>query len=647
MAPKKIAQTVLTEGKFYTISAANGKVIEVADYNIDNGAKIQLMDNANFEWQQWNFVAAGDGVYRIQNRFTGKMMDLDMGGVSDGTRVHQWEGAQASSQLWVVEPTNDGRVKIKSNLAGKCLDLVNMNTENGAVLQIWADVNGDNQYWTINEVTRKPKTSAKATAAKAKAEVKAAAESAAKTVDAAAKAAAEVLAANGVKVRIYSALMPVPALSFATRYYNCNAGIMVTASHNPAKYNGYKVYGTDGCQITLEVADKILAAIEKVDCFDGVKLVDYEAGVQAGRIVSIDDKCLDDFVQAVYDQRVGDGTGIEQLKLVYTPLNGTGLECVKKLLAKLGVTHVTVVPEQETPDGNFPTCPYPNPEIREAMQKGLELCDKVHPDLLLGTDPDCDRCGTAVPDGKGGYRLITGNEMGIILLDYICRTRLARGTMPKDPVAVTTIVSTDMATPVAKKYGVELRRTLTGFKFIGEQIGKLEAEGHVERYIFGFEESYGYLSGGHVRDKDAVNATLLVCEAAAWYAQQGMTLLDAIEALYKEFGYYRNALCSFAFEGETGMYTMQNLMKTLRADPPKEIAGYAVERVADYDTDGTGLPRANVLEYHLDGGHKLMVRPSGTEPKIKVYLSAVGDSEAAADAVNAALAKAAADMMKA
>ena len=383
--------------------------------------------------------------------------------------------------------------------------------------------------------------------------------------------AARVLAANGITACVYPRLEPTPALSWAVRYLGCGAGVCITASHNPAKYNGYKVYGADGCQITLEVADKILAAIEKVDCFDGVKLVDYEAGVQAGRIVSIDDKCLDDFVQAVYDQRVGDGTGIEQLKLVYTPLNGTGLECVKKLLAKLGVTHVTVVPEQETPDGNFPTCPYPNPEIREAMQKGLELCDKVHPDLLLGTDPDCDRCGTAVPDGKGGYRLITGNEMGIILLDYICRTRLAQGTMPADPVAVTTIVSTDMAAPVAKKYGVELRRTLTGFKFIGEQIGKLEAEGHVERYIFGFEESYGYLSGGHVRDKDAVNATLLVCEAAAWYAQQGMTLLDAIEALYKEFGYYRNALCSFAFEGETGMYTMQNLMKTLRADPPKEI----------------------------------------------------------------------------
>ena len=351
-------------------------------------------------------------------------------------------------------------------------------------------------------------------------------------------------------------------------------------------------------------------------------------------------------MQAVYDLRVGDGAGIDALELVYTPLNGTGLECVKKLLEKLGVTHVTVVPEQEQPDGDFPTCPYPNPEIREAMQKGLELCDKVHPDLLLGTDPDCDRCGTAVPDGKGGYRLITGNEMGIILLDYICRTRLAQGTMPADPVAVTTIVSTDMATPVAKKYGVELRRTLTGFKFIGEQIGRMEAEGGADRYIFGFEESYGYLSGAHVRDKDAVNATLLVCEAAAWYARQGKTLLDAIEALYKEFGYYRNALCSFTFEGERGMHTMQQLMQNLRTNAPTALAGYAVESCVDYDTDGTGLPRANVLEYRLAGGHKLMVRPSGTEPKIKVYLSAVGDSEAAADAVNEALFQAAAQLMQ-
>ena len=461
-----------------------------------------------------------------------------------------------------------------------------------------------------------------------------------------ARETARVLAANGITAYMYPRLEPTPALSWAVRYLGCGAGVCVTASHNPAKYNGYKVYGADGCQITLEAAEKILAAIEKIDCFDDVRLADFDEAAAEGKIVGIGDACLDDFVQAVYDLRVGDGAGIDALKLVYTPLNGTGLECVSKLLKKLGVTHVTVVPEQEKPDGDFPTCPYPNPEIREAMQKGLELCDKVHPDLLLGTDPDCDRCGTAVPDGKGGYRLITGNEMGLILLDYICRTRLAQGTMPADPVAVTTIVSTDMATPVAKKYGVELRRTLTGFKFIGEQIGKLEAEGGADRYIFGFEESYGYLSGAHVRDKDAVNAALLVCEAAAWYARQGKTLLDAIEALYKEFGYYRNALCSFTFEGERGMHTMQQLMQNLRTDAPTALAGYAVESCVDYDINGTGLPRANVLEYRLAGGHKLMVRPSGTEPKIKVYLSAVGDSEAAADAVNEALSQAAARLMQ-
>ena len=293
--------------------------------------------------------------------------------------------------------------------------------------------------------------------------------------------------------------------------------------------------------------------------------------------------------------------------------------------------------------GNHSSCP----EIREAMQKGLELCDKVPPDLLLGTDPDCDRCGTAVPDGKGGYRLITGNEMGIILLDYICRTRKALGTMPEHPVAVTTIVSTDMATPVAAKYGVELRRTLTGFKFIGEQIGLLEAAGEADRYIFGFEESYGYLSGAHVRDKDAVNATLLVCEAAAWYAKQGMTLLDAINKLYAEFGCYRNALHSFAFEGESGMHTMDAIMKQLRQTPPTAIGGMAVESMVDYNTAGTGLPKANVLEFRLAGGAKLMVRPSGTEPKIKVYLSAVAPTEEAADAINDTLGKAAAALLKA
>ncbi|HIX94850.1 MAG TPA: phospho-sugar mutase [Candidatus Gemmiger excrementipullorum] len=448
-----------------------------------------------------------------------------------------------------------------------------------------------------------------------------------------AREAARVLAANGITAYLYPRLEPTPALSWAVRYLGCGAGICVTASHNPAKYNGYKVYGADGCQITLEAAAKVLAAIGQHDYFDSPKLVDYDEAVAAGTICSIDDKCLSDFVDAVLALRPGND--VSKLKLVYTPLNGSGLEPVRMLLARMGVTQVTVVPEQEQPDGSFPTCPYPNPEIREAMETGLKLCDTVHPDLMIGTDPDCDRMGAAVPDGQGGYRLITGNEMGVLLFDYICRTRLANGTMPKDPVAVTTIVSTDMATPIAAKYGVELRRTLTGFKFIGEQIGNLEAEGHAERYIFGFEESYGYLSGGHVRDKDAVNAVMLACEAAAWYAAQGMSLLDAVNALYKEFGFYRNALKSYTFEGESGMHTMQSIMAKLRAHAPAAIAGVKVAGVTDYEHDDTGLPKADVLEYRLENGAKLMVRPSGTEPKIKVYLSAVAGSEAEADAINA------------
>ena len=456
--------------------------------------------------------------------------------------------------------------------------------------------------------------------------------------------AARVLAANGITAYLYPRLEPTPALSWAVRYLGCGAGICVTASHNPAKYNGYKVYGADGCQITLEAADQVLAAIGRHDYFDSPKLVDYDQAVAEGRIVTIDDRCLSDFVDAVLALRPGND--VSRLKLVYTPLNGSGLEPVKMLLDRMGVTQVTVVPEQEKPDGDFPTCPYPNPEIREAMETGLKLCDTVHPDLMIGTDPDCDRMGAAVPDGQGGYRLITGNEMGVLLLDYICRVRQANGTMPAHPVAVTTIVSTDMATPIAAKYGVELRRTLTGFKFIGEQIGLLEAEGHVERYLFGFEESYGYLSGGHVRDKDAVNAVMLACEAAAYYAAQGMSLLDAVNALYAEYGWYRNALHSFTFEGESGMHIMQGIMAGLRAETPAEIAGYRVTGCTDYSADGTGLPRADVLEYRLENGAKLMVRPSGTEPKIKVYLSAVADSAEAADAINAKLADAAACWMK-
>ena len=456
-----------------------------------------------------------------------------------------------------------------------------------------------------------------------------------------AREAARVLAANGVTAWIYPRLEPTPALSWAVRYFHCGAGICVTASHNPAKYNGYKVYGPDGGQITLEAAEHVQAAIDSTDPFDGVALADFDAAVADGRIRYIPEQCLEDFLDAV--QKLSLSGGAEDLSVVYTPLNGSGLECVTKILGRIGVKDVTVVPEQEHPDGRFPTCPYPNPEEREAMQRGLELCEKLHPDLLLGTDPDCDRMGSAVPEGDG-YRLITGNEMGVLLLDYICRRRMELGTMPEKPVAVTTIVSTDMADAVAAEYGVELRRVLTGFKFIGEQIGLLEAEGHGERFLFGFEESYGYLSGSHVRDKDAVNASMLCCEMAAWYKKQGMTLADAIRALYEKHGYTCCAVKSFAFEGEGGMERMAAVMDSLRAAPPAEIAGRAVTGRTDYQT-GEGvaleLPRSNVLEYRMDGA-KLIVRPSGTEPKIKVYLSARAESMERAQEIDGELAQAAA-----
>ena len=467
-----------------------------------------------------------------------------------------------------------------------------------------------------------------------------------------AKETAAVLAANGIKAYIYPRLEPTPALSWAVRYYGCGAGVCVTASHNPAKYNGYKVYGADGCQITLEVAAKILAAIEAVDCF-AVQPADFDAALAEGKIEYSSEKCLDDFVDAVYAQRVGDGAGTADLKLVYTPLNGSGLECVKKLLAKLGVTHVTVVPEQEKPDGNFPTCPYPNPEIREALQKGLDLCKTVKPDLLLATDPDCDRVGIAV-NQHGEYVLMTGNEVGILLLNFIPQCKTELGTMPKDPVAVTTIVSTDMVNGIAKDYGIEIRRTLTGFKYIGDQIALLESEGHPERYLLGFEESYGYLSGGYVRDKDAVDGSMIICEMASYYKEKGMTLVDAINVLYEKYGYYKNALCNFAFEGEDGMKKMNSIMDHLRHNAPAEIAGFKVVGDSDYQlsvrTEGAEkteitLPKSNVLEYRLENGSKLIVRPSGTEPKIKIYLSGKGKTAAESDEIIAKMEKAATELL--
>ena len=443
--------------------------------------------------------------------------------------------------------------------------------------------------------------------------------------------AARVIAANGLTACIYPRLEPTPALSWAVRYLGCGAGICVTASHNPAKYNGYKVYGSDGCQITLDVAAAVLQEINALDMFDAVNLVTEEEGRAAGKIVTIGEDCLQSFLDAVQQRSLSNSEKLD-LKVVYTPLNGAGLECVKKILTRIGITDVTGVPEQEHPDGHFPTCPYPNPEIREAMEKGLALCRKVKPDLLLGTDPDCDRMGVAVPEGDD-YRLITGNEMGVLLLDYICRKRLENGKMPEKPVAVTTIVSTDMANAVAADYGVELRRVLTGFKFIGEQIALLEAAGEIDRYIFGFEESYGYLSGGHVRDKDAVNASMLCCEMTAWYKAKGQTLAQAMDALYEKYGYYRNDLASFTFEGAEGMQKMASIMENLRANPPKTLDGKAVVKVVDYQTGVNGLPKSNVLEFQTDAT-KVLVRPSGTEPKVKVYLSARAANMAAAVKLN-------------
>ena len=442
--------------------------------------------------------------------------------------------------------------------------------------------------------------------------------------------AARVIAANGIVAYLYPRLEPTPALSWAVRYYKTSAGICVTASHNPAKYNGYKVYGADGCQITLEVAAKVLSEISRVDLFDGVKLISEEEGRKQGLIRTIDEDCLEGFLDAVQQQSLA--TGKLNMKVVYTPLNGAGLECVTKILKRIGIEDVTVVPQQRDPDGHFPTCPYPNPEIREAMECGLALCRELKPDLLLGTDPDCDRMGVAVPQGDD-YRLITGNEMGVLLLDYICRKRLENGTMPQNPVAVTTIVSTDMADAVAKEYGVELRRVLTGFKFIGEQIAALETEGHPERYILGFEESYGYLSGTHVRDKDAVNASMLCCEMTAWYRAQGMTLAEAMDALYRKHGCYHNDLASFTFEGADGMAKMQSIMEAFRTTSPKALAGSPVTAFVDYNREGTGLPKSNVLQFQ-SGTSKLLVRPSGTEPKLKLYLSSRAATMEEAAALN-------------
>ena len=458
-----------------------------------------------------------------------------------------------------------------------------------------------------------------------------------------AKAAAEVLAANGVKVRIYKALMPVPALSFATRYYKCNAGIMVTASHNPAKYNGYKAYGPDGCQMTDEAADVVYAEIQKTDVLTGAKTMTFEEGMAAGLIQYVEDDCCEALYQAIESRSVRPGLcATAGLKLVYSPLNGSGLVPVTRILKDLGITDVTIVPEQKNPDGNFPTCPYPNPEIFEALRLGLELAEKSGADLMLATDPDADRVGIAVRCKDGSYELLSGNEVGVLLLDYICAGRIEKGTMPKNPVRVKSIVSTPLADKVAAHYGVECRNVLTGFKWIGDQIAKLEAAGEVERFIFGFEESYGYLAGSYVRDKDAIIGSMLICEMAAYYRSIGSSIKEELERIYSQYGRYLNKVDSFEFEGLSGMDKMAKIMADLRADHLTEIAGYKVEKVTDYKKpEETGLPAANVLIYALEGGASVIVRPSGTEPKIKAYYTTLGkdlaEAQAQKDALSAAI----------
>lgn len=448
-----------------------------------------------------------------------------------------------------------------------------------------------------------------------------------------AKNAASVLAANGIKVYIYKELMPTPMLSFAVRELKCQAGIVVTASHNPAKYNGYKVYGDDGCQITLKGAEIVLEKINALDIFNDIKTTSFDDAVNSSLIEYINGDVIESYFKNVLSQGINTSLcPTSGLKVVYTPLNGTGNKPVRTILSRIGIKDVTVVSEQENPDGNFPTCPFPNPEIREALELGLKKCEEIHPDLLLATDPDCDRVGIAVPS-ENGYVLFSGNEVGALLLEYICTQRIKNGTMPKNPVTVKTIVTTDIIDAIAAEYGVEVRNVLTGFKFIGEQIGFLEKSGEENRYIFGFEESYGYLSGGYVRDKDAVDASMLICEMAAYYRTKGISLLQARENLYKKYGVYYHTLHSYQFEGESGMNRMNEIMTELRNNHPTEIAGLKVVQFDDYKTsvsknvvDGTTsditLPKSNVLAFFLEGGAKTIVRPSGTEPKIKTYYTA-------------------------
>ena len=454
-----------------------------------------------------------------------------------------------------------------------------------------------------------------------------------------AKTAASVFAANGIKVNLWPRLNPVPTVSFATRYLHASAGVMVTASHNPSKYNGYKVYGADGCQITTEAAAAVLAEIEKLDIFADVKKMDFDEAVKEGKIEYISDDVLTAFIEKVKSQSVLFGEEVNKnVSIVYSPLNGTGYIPVTRTLEEMGYTNITIVEEQRLPDGNFPTCPYPNPEIKEAMALGMDYAKRNNADLLLATDPDCDRVGIAVKDKNGDYQLLTGNQTGMLLFDYICSQRTKHNRMPADPVMVKTIVSMDMAEQIAKNYGVKVINVLTGFKFIGEQIGFLEKQGKEDSYIFGFEESYGYLSGSYVRDKDAVNGAFLICEMFSYYATQGISLLDKLNELFDKYGYCLNTLHSYEFDGSAGFEKMQEIMETFHEEVGEgkkieSFAGKKINTVLDYSKGLDGLPKSDVLKYLLDGNCSVVVRPSGTEPKLKTYISVSAKSREDAEVI--------------
>ncbi len=461
-----------------------------------------------------------------------------------------------------------------------------------------------------------------------------------------AKVAAEVFVANGIKVNVWPVLMPVPTVSFATRYLNTSAGVMVTASHNPSKYNGYKVYGADGCQITTEVAAEILAEIESLDIFTDVKTSDFETGVQNGSIQYISEDVYTAFVEEVKNQSVLFGEKVNKdVAIVYSPLNGTGLRPITRTLKEMGYTNITIVKEQENPDGNFPTCPYPNPEIKEAMTLGIEYAKKCNADLLLATDPDCDRVGIAVKNKNGEYELLTGNQTGMLLLDYICSQRIKHNKMPENPVMVKTIVTMDMGEQIASHYGLKTVNVLTGFKFIGEQIGELEKQGKTESYVFGFEESYGYLTGAYVRDKDGVNGAYMICEMFSYYATQGISLLDKLDELYKAYGYCLNTLHSYEFDGSAGLSKMQGIMQTFR-DNISEFGGKKVIKLLDYAQGVDGLPKSNVLKFQLEDNCSIVVRPSGTEPKLKTYISVSAENKEKAEKIEEKICKSAEEYLK-